>query len=160
MNKLPPMGVIVLVRLYVGELVTYVFVAMKTLNTPGTITVCTCADGSVPSLFVKFGSNVSAKADATFVKKPNMDAVFVKMKSNGSDVDDKMFVELNADGVTVTVKLVACPFVNVAIIGQVTTPLENTPLPDALAKTKFVGNTSCASVLIAGEGPALVTTIV
>ena len=106
-------------------------------------------------MFVRFGSNVAAKADALFVRNPTEAVVFVWMKLNGFDVDE--FVEVPASGVTVKIKLVDCPFVSVGKTGHVTTPFLLVPPADALAKTRFVGNLFVTSVLIAIEGPPLLT---
>ena len=139
------------------------FVETTRLNTPGTMTVCTAASGeSVPVLFVKFGSNVAENADAMLVRKPMVDVDrFVSTKLNGLELFVcTRFVEPSATGVTVKTRLVACPLASTGNTGHVTTLLETTPPPEAVPKTRFVGSTSCASVLIAGEGPAFVTTIV
>ena len=136
------------------------FVARNTLNTPGVITVRTCAVDSVPLLLFVFGSNVVAKADATFVNEPTKNDVFVSIKLYGLGGNENKFVELMADCATFNVKLVACPFVNTGNTGQTTAPFERTPPPDALVKSRFVGRKSFVNVLNADEGPPLLTTTV
>src|SRR5579862_2616200 len=123
--------------------------------------VCTCSVGRVPLLFDKFGSKVVAKAEPMFVRTPANNVVFVSMKLYGSLVgNDIRLVEPATEGATFTVKLVACPLASDGRTGQVTTPFERMPPPEALVNKRFVGRRSCVRVFAADDGPALVTRMV
>lgn len=101
----------------------------------GVIVVVTMALVEVPSLLVGTGSNVMEPLSARFVKVPL------------------------AGAVTVTVKFVVAPLVNVAT-GHVTSPFVKLKPELAVTKVTLDGNASVTTTLAAGEGPRLVNVIV
>ena len=87
------------------------------------------------TLFVLFGSSVGEATVAVLVSEPL------------------------AGAVTVTVKLLTWPLVNVPRV-QLTTPLLFTPPPVALTNVTLAGNVSVTTTLLAADGPKFVTEIV
>src|SRR4051794_989045 len=87
--------------------------------------------------------------------------LFVSVGSGVELVTLAKFVNVPVAGArTTSVKLVELPLVNVATVGQVTTPLLLVPPLVALTKATPAGKGSVVMTFVAVEGPALVTTIV
>jgi len=102
----------------------------------GVMEVVACELTDEPLLLDGFGSAVPEVAEAELVIEPL------------------------AGAVTVTVNVVDAPLARLAMVGQVTTPRLFVPPPEAETKVTAAGKLSVTTMLVAVEGPLLVTVMV